>query len=168
MNVIFFIVLQIVFSNNTFNLSEMEPKQVSKNGMTVKWIVLDNYIQFTLQSPKHGWVAIGINEEATLINSNLIMANVENNSPRISDRFVVSLGNHKAVTDLGGEKCVALINGNQSSEGTSITFNIKKHSGDNFHYQLREGQAYYLTMAYSLADDFQHHSIMRTATKIIL
>lgn len=120
-----------------------------------------------MKSPQNGWVAIGINTEDNLIHSNLIMGSINHGKPILSDRHVISLGNHKSMEELFAHSQTELIFHSEEN-GTLIQFSIPNNSIDNYHYNLIKGNTYYLVMAYSMEDDFSHHSIMRTTVKIIL
>lgn len=146
-----------------------QDKSIHKNGMTVEWQFVDeNMVQFRLSTPSFGWSAIGINTQDGLVGSNLIMASIKDDLTTISDRYVVALGNHQAMSELGAESKVVLIDAQESDSGTEIIFQLDTRGDDGYHYELQEGKPIYLTMAYSREDDFGHHSAMRTSTKIIL
>lgn len=146
-----------------------QDKSIHKNGMTVQWQLVDEHtMQFKLSAPSYGWVAIGLNPQDRLVGSNLIMASIRDELTTISDRYVVALGNHQAMSELGVESKVILIDAQESDSGTEIIFQLDTRGDDAYHYELQEGKPIYLTMAYSREDDFGHHSAMRTSTKIIL
>lgn len=153
----------------TINSSLSSPKSVTRNGMTVEWTFINKQeVKFKLTTPTRGWAAIGLNVENSLVGSNLIMAAATCDSGIVSDRFVLALGNHKAVEELNISSQVKLSSATENNTGTTIEFTLNTKKSDAYHYALRAGDTLYLTMAYAHEDDFQHHSAMRTALSIIL
>lgn len=151
------------------SMSAQEPKSVSKNGMTVSWIFDETgNIQFRLSAPLKGWVAIGINTEEQLVGSNLIMASVKGETLSISDKYVVGLGDPRDMEKLGAHSKASLISGQEDDAGTIVEFAIPAKSEDQYHFDLQKGKVIYLTMAFSVDDDFGHHSRMRTMVKVTL
>ncbi|GLR17295.1 hypothetical protein GCM10007940_19100 [Portibacter lacus] len=141
---------------------------ISKNGMTVEWIFLDEKnIKFKVTSPEKGWVAIGLNTENELVGSNLIMAAVSDKQNLISDRYIVDFGDHQSVVSLGAESQVELISAVEGKKGTVVEFILKTKTLDEYHFNIARKQKFYLVMAYSREDDFSHHSAMRTSVEII-
>ena len=100
--------------------------------------------------------------------TNLIMASVEQDFYRVDDRYIVAPGNHQSMEALGMHDQILDRYGEEHRGKTFIHFTIPLKAKDTFHVTLTEGEQYHLLMAYSLKDDFQHHSIMRTSTKIKL
>ncbi|MFM9837886.1 MAG: DOMON domain-containing protein [Cyclobacteriaceae bacterium] len=138
------------------------------NGMTFHWRFHKEHLQCRVTAPTKGWVAIGFNTKDELSSTNLIMGSVEQDYVTIDDRFVVKPGDHKSITELGGSEAIVQRTGVEENGKTSISFSIPLSVNDKFHHNLVEGKEYYVLMAFSQEDDFQHHSIMRTTIKIRL
>lgn len=145
-----------------------EWKQVEKNGMTVRWTIQRNCLHFEVTAPTRGWVAVGLNTEDQLQGTNLIMGAVEEEFYRIDDRYIVAPGDHRSMTELGAIEQTCNRYGKEDEIHTVIKFSISAVAVDRYHKTLVAGKPYFLLMAYSLEDDFNHHSIMRTTTKINL
>lgn len=143
-------------------------KSTTVNGMTFQWAFDKDHLHCKATAPTKGWVAIGFNTQDELSGTNLIMGAVEQDFVTIDDRFIVGPGNHKSIAELGGSEALTLRAGDESSSSTTISFSIHQSVNDQFHHNLVEGKEYYVLLAFSQEDDFQHHSIMRTTIKIKL
>lgn len=145
---------------------KMQP--ITKNNMSVSWKIEGAFLHVSMSSPNQGWVAVGFNTADQLVGTNLIMAAVEKGKAVLSDRYIVAVGDHRSVADLGSRPTAKLVEGYENEQGTHITFSIPLKTMDKFHHVLEDGKTYYLLMAYSMEDDFQHHSMMRTSVMIRL
>jgi hypothetical protein len=156
-------------------------KSISSGGMTVQWRVEGAMLHCQMSAPTQGWLAIGFNTRDQLMNTNLIMGCVQRGAQqskgqdvvRVSDRFIVAPGLHKSISELNGTEEISNVHGMESlvdgRTQTTISFSMPLHAHDTKHHQiLAEGQQYTLLMAYSMEDDFQHHSTMRTSVPITL
>lgn len=143
-------------------------KSRSVNGMTFEWAFDKGNLHCKATAPTTGWVAIGFNTKDELSGTNLIMGAVEQDFVTIDDRFIVKPGSHKSITELGGSEALTQRAGHELSNNTTISFSIPLSVNDKFHHDLHEGREYYVLMAFSREDDFQHHSMMRTTIKIKL
>ena len=138
------------------------------DGMDVAWEYDGDLLTFKLHSPYQGWVALGFNQANDIVNTNLVMGAVSEQGVAMEEFYVVSFGNPQPVASLGGHPAVQRYLGLEDASGTSFEFTIDTRSRDGFHYDLHEGQKVWLICAYSLADDFGHHSIMRRHLEITL
>ena len=143
-------------------------KTVERNGMTVQWQVTATELQIRMSAPTQGWVAVGLNPNEHLMGTSLLMGRIQNANPEVEDFYVLSPGNYKPVTELGGESQVTLIEGSESPNGTYLHFSIPLEPDSEWHYALQAGKAMHLLMAYSRSDDFENHSMMRTSVLIEL
>lgn len=146
----------------------LKPQTIEKNGMHLEWAFQGEWLHLTMQAPTRGWLAIGLNTSEGLAGTNLMMAAVQEAEVRLSDRYILAPGEHRSVEELGGVPSLILLEGRESAEQTSITFKMPVRASDRFHYNLEAGKKYHLLLAYSLEDDFMHHSIMRCAVEISL
>ncbi|MEL6863076.1 MAG: DOMON domain-containing protein [Bacteroidota bacterium] len=143
-------------------------KQIEKNGMKVSWAFEGEQLKVEVVAPTKGWVAIGFNEQDQLVGHHLIMGKVVGDQIYVSDRYIRGIGQHYAVTELGGISHLSQPSGQEDSGGTQIRFHIATSPKDAFHYTLEKGQTIHLLIAYSQSDDFEHHSAMRSALTITL
>ncbi|MEQ9412316.1 MAG: DOMON domain-containing protein [Cyclobacteriaceae bacterium] len=143
-------------------------KKVERNGMVFEWRIEGAHLRCKVMAPTTGWVAIGFNTHSQLSGTHLIMGAVEQEFYRIDDRYIVAPGNHRSMIQMGVEDQITLKSGREWQGKTVIEFVIPLQSKDKYHLQLNEGSEYHLLMAFSAEDDFDHHSMMRTSTKIKL
>jgi hypothetical protein len=148
-------------TNDTMN-------KIGKNGMTVSWKIEEEHLRIVMTAPATGWVAIGFNTADELAGTNLLMGCVINTEVMLSDRYIVAPGDHRPVSDLGGTPAARLLSGSEDEHATRIEFLLPQKASDPWHHTLQAGQTYTLLLAFSLQDDFAHHSAMRTTTTITL
>lgn len=153
-----------MFQNCQAQLSN--PQKIEKNDMTVEWEIRGEWLHVKMAAPTTGWVAIGLNPVEGLVGTNLIMATVEAGAVRLSDRYIVAPGDHRSIADLGGKSSLVLVEGSENKRLTTITVKMPLRASDRFHHDLEPGIKIHLLMAFSLEDDFMHHSVMRTAVEI--
>jgi hypothetical protein len=146
----------------------MSERSISVNGMTVQWQHDHDTVRFEAFAPMQGWVALGFNLRDEIVGSNLIMGAVENGIVKVEDHYVLRHGEHRPVDSLGGTTAVKEAQGSEDRGGTIIRFTIPQKAIDQFHFDLSSGTPLYLILAYSLEDDFDHHSAMRVHQKVIL
>lgn len=167
-----------IFAGTVLNSQEVKnharTHTIEAGGMTVQLRYLDDSLDCLITAPTAGWVAIGFNSRSGLTGTNLIMAAVlPDGSVQISDRYVFGPGDHRAISDSSDTKTSSaaprLVSGieerRDSGHITRIRFRVPVVPRDRYHHDLRQ-QEFYLLMAYSQADEFDHHSTMRTERKI--
>jgi calcineurin-like phosphoesterase family protein len=150
------------------NFNGEHKKRIYENGMEVTWQFKNDRIYFTMSAPTDGWVAIGFNAQSDITGAYLIMGNVKKNKPKVVEYYTRSPGKYKSISELGGEVEVNNINGNENKENTKLQFSLPIKSSCQYKRDLTKGKKYFLLIAYSRSDDFQHHSMMRTSLKIEL
>lgn len=143
-------------------------KTITKNGMTVQWEIFGDSLQMRLHAPTRGWVAVGFNTADQLQGTHLIMGHVVGKRVHIEDRYIRRPGDHVLITSLGGSDALCNKSGTETDKGTTLHFKLPLRTCDDYHIDLQPSKSYYLLMAYSREDDFEHHSMMRTSIKIIL
>lgn len=149
-----------IFGQNT--------KYINKNGMIVTWEHQNDRIHFTMEAPTDGWVTIGFNIHDGTKGAYLLMGKVVDGKAQVVEHYTSNPGNYRPITQYGVTTQVNDTRGIETSEKTSISFSLPTKSHSKYQKSLNIGQQYHLIMAYSQEDDFQHHSIMRTSTKIKL
>jgi DOMON domain len=163
-----FLMTLLISKSFSIQAQQKDFKKATVNGMTFHWRFDKDHLQCQASAPNKGWVAIGFNTKDELSGTNLIMGAVEQDFVTIDDRFIVKPGEHKSIIDLGGSEAVVHRSGTEENGVTTISFSIPLSVNDKFHHNLLEGKEYYVLMAFSQEDDFQHHSIMRTTIKLKL
>lgn len=151
-----------------FDPSEQQQNMIEKNGMKVRWSFLNDRIYFDVSAPTSGWVAIGFNEKPGLEGTYLLMGHVTNGVAEVKEHFVVAPGDYRPMEAFGAPSVVTIGWGVEETGSTSLQFSIPIKANDAFRKQMSPASSLHLLLAYSASDDFQHHSIMRTQTKIQL
>ncbi len=172
------VVLLTVFFSGLLSLSlpsqplfnqGMEEKSVKIGGMTVRWSLQPGgMVECSITAPTTGWVALGFNTRDDIVGTNLIMASVEQGKVRIEDQYVVRAGEHLPVNMLGGTSAVSNVRGTEQHGVSTVSFTITQHAQDRFHHNLTEAASVFLICAYSMEDDFAHHSRMRQHVKVVI
>ncbi len=136
--------------------------------MLFQWQITDGRLHCKLTAPTEGWVAVGFNPQKGLAGTNLIMGCVENGILTLEDRFIVKPGLHKSKLELGSPDNLDDKAGWEAFGMTSISFTIPLEASDPYSHSLKPGQLCHILLAYSLEDNFLHHSLRRTSLGIIL
>lgn len=114
-----------------------------------------------IKAPTKGWLAVGFNSQNQIVGSDLKMFCVKNNQIEAEDQFVKGVQSHPEDKHLEGMNNIRLIKGTEAFGETSIAFKIPLISNDPVDFQHSLDQEFWLILAYSVEDDFTHHSIMR-------
>ncbi len=148
--------------------SQTKMKTITKNGMTVSWEFKSNRIYFEMVAPTDGWVAIGFNNSESTTGNYLIMGKVENGKVTVEEHYTSSPGNYQTFAKLLVDSSVDNVEGLEINNKTTVKFSLPTISTNKYAKDLKEKNEYILLIAFSQEDDFQHHSIMRTSSKINL
>jgi len=163
------IIILVFLSSNIMCTAEgQEAKIVMKNGMTVSWYFDDKEIHFEMYAPTEGWIAFGLNEYSGIRNAYLLMGHIAKGEADIVEHYTQSPGNYRPIQDLGGSVQVQNVSGKEKNGNTFLRFSLPIGKATEYQKVLVEGKKYHMILAYSVDDDFQHHSIMRTSVEIQL
>lgn len=143
-------------------------QKISVNQMNVSWEFQQDSIVFEADAPDDGWIALGFNSKNDIVGSNLIMVNVINGKASAEDFFVVSAGNPRPVEEFDVKPQVSKVSGTESNGQTKVRFSLPVKASDTYHFNLQKGHEIWLICAYSMEDEFDHHSRMRKHVKIEL
>lgn len=141
---------------------------ITVKDMEVKWTEQGDHFSFELSAPTKGWVALGFNQKNSIVHTNLVMAAVKEGKVETEDFYVVGFGNPQPIATLGGKAAIRQVEGEEKAGRTTIRFSIPKEAVDKYHYNLKPGQELWLICAYSRADEFDHHSMMRQHVRVQL
>ncbi|MEM9075697.1 MAG: DOMON domain-containing protein [Bacteroidota bacterium] len=136
--------------------------------MTVSWKFNEEIIGFTASAPYEGWVALDFNTKNDIVGSNLIMVSVSNGKVKSEDFFVIGVGNPKPVNQLGSKPQVISASGSESAGKTQISFSMPTRALDKYHLDLQKGSKIWLICAFSMEDEFDHHSRMQEHVEVEL
>lgn len=162
-----FALLQVVGSLLADNWNEPSRHGIIiKQQMQVSWRASEGKVHFGLTAPVAGWLAIGLNTSDQLKGTYLLMARVVKGQAEVVEHKVISPGVYRPFHELGADMAVSNIHGSEREGSTTVSFSLPEMNVSPLAFPMQEGQSYTLLMAYSVSDDFQHHSIMRTSEVI--
>lgn len=148
-----------------FFLIETDPHELKVGPMTLRYEVQQDSLWLQLKAPTKGWIAIGFNDRNDIVGSDLLMFSVRNGLVFYEDQFVKAAQQHPADWELGEGSSIQMIEGTETEGWTSATFKIPLYANEPYDFNHQPGKDFWLIMAYSLHDDFDHHSIMRKHRK---
>lgn len=160
MKPLFLFMLALLCSILTIPLSAQQIVKAGKMTFSAHWLD-DQTIEISLEAPTQGWLAVGFNQKNNILNSDLIMLRVKGGKVEGEDQFVTDFQKHPKDTSLGGSRDIKVISGVETTKGTSITLQIPAQSADTYDFIHQKQKDFWLILAYSVDDDFDHHSIMR-------
>lgn len=118
-------------------------------------------ITLQITAPANGWLAVGFNTENNIIGSDLLQFAVNNGKIQAEDQLVTGPQVHPTDLSLGGQHNIHLLDFAEIPGQTAVRFRIPARSGDPMDFKHALNQPFWLITAYSVSDDFQHHSIQR-------
>ena len=136
-------------------------KELAVNGMNLRYEVIQDSIYAFLSAPTKGWMMIGFNSKNSVEDADFKFFNIESNVMNTSDRVNIGGRNYPPDEDLRGVNNIRVVSGQENSSGTAIHFVIPLKTKDRNDFQHYLNQSFWLILAYSEEDDFQHHSRMR-------
>jgi hypothetical protein len=143
-------------------------KTIDKNGMKVSWYFQNEQIYFEISAPTDGWITVGFNQNSGIQGAYLLMGNVINGKANLVEHYTISTGNYKPITELGEISQVKNIEGEEKNNFTQMKFSLPVKTLNKYQKDLKPDMNYFMILAYSREDDFQHHSMMRTHIKVTL
>lgn len=136
--------------------------------MGVSCSASDGMLEVTVEAPTTGWVAIGFNPSSMMKDANIIIGYVDGNSAVVQDHFGVSGFGHKEDTGLGGSDDIKNVSGNESDDGTTLSFSIPLDSGDKYDTPLQAGDEVKVILAYGDSDNLSAKHTYRTSASITI
>ncbi len=140
-------------------------QDVILGGMTMSYQIVENNIEIVLQAPTTGWLGIGFNQENSIVKSDLYLLRVKDNEAEGLDMYVVTAGNPKEDHEIGGYFNLSAIEGKEVNGSTTLKFKLPIGSKDRYDFSHELGADFWLILAYSQLDDWDHHSMMRKHIK---
>jgi len=136
-------------------------KEVKINGMLFQYEIKEDSLYGFLSAPTMGWLMIGFNDKNTTSGADFKFFAVIDQTNVASDRKNIEGRNYPSDMKLGGKNNIKLIEGEENQNGTEISFVLPLQTGDTNDFQHEMGKPFWLILAYSAEDDFNHHSRMR-------
>ena len=134
-------------------------------GMELSYTLRGDSVDISLSAPTLGWIGLGFNDQNSIVRSDLLLFHVVNGKTEAIDMHVVSAGNPKKDTALGGWHSIRIKGGQEMGNKTIVHFSIALHNDDWYDYQHELANDFWLILAYSTHDEFAHHSSMRKHVK---
>lgn len=129
--------------------------------MQLKWKIVGDHINFELMAPDDGWVAIGFNKTNTILHADLYQFRVKDGEVEGRDLWAKGLSDPRLDTSLNGTNNLENVSGNEQSEKTTASFSLPLYSAESTDLGLTPGKEIWLILAYSMSDDWDHHSRVR-------
>lgn len=128
-------------------------------------------LEVRLAAPTSGWVLVGFNDREGLDGARLFFARVRDGqvqaeAHRTDFRFPAPF--HQRITRHGGMEDFRALRGQQEGGMTRVAFSVPLVPKGRAHIALASGASIHVILAWSVSDDFDHHSRMRTAARIVL
>ena len=139
--------------------------KIQQGPMTCTYSVQQDSIEIELSAPTTGWLAIGFNTENSIVGSDLKQLTIREGQVFYEDQFVQAFQTNPPDESHGGESNITIINGIEKAGSTTIKFRIPMQSEDTFDFKHCTKKDFWLILAYSQSDDFEHHSTMRKHVK---
>jgi hypothetical protein len=170
-NFIFAIIVETLVSNPILIHSKNNEsivnnmKSIENEKVSWKYDDTQNKIHFYMSSPEKGWIAIGLNEEDSIVGADLFMINKLESSGEINceHQYVTDFGKHPSVDFLNKKNRIVtytyLFDENRNISNAEIV--IRPRVDDESDRRFMKGKKVYLFFAYSRESDFSHHSIYR-------
>lgn len=143
---------------------------ISRDGYTLAWEFDGDDVAFTMSAPTTGWVAVGFDPSAAMLDADMIIGYVEEGEVFITDQWGDGYTSHRPDIELGGSDEVIPVSGSESEGVSEITFRRPLSTGDRFDHQLIPGGTHTFLLAYGPgdADGFTgKHSWVKTVEAIL-
>ena len=160
--------LSVLLLGLSFASLEAQQPKLAIGGMEVAWEFDKDTIIFTAIAPDDGWVGLGFNSKNAIEGANLFLFNHSKDGSSAMEYYVVSAGNPKPVKTLGSKEQLITYTTEEMDGKTHVRFSLPTTAVDNYHFNLRPNTTLWLICAYSMEDEFEHHSRMRKHIRVTL
>lgn len=147
---------------------ETPSRLIELGGMSAEIKAAGNRWHIHLSAPTQGWVGIGFNDRPQMTGTHLLLGRVIDQSADMNEYHVFGPGDPRLLQEIGAKASVEQVLGKEANGTTSLSFSIPMEASDRWHHPLRQGQSVYIWLAFSVSDDWTHHSRMRKGTWITL
>lgn len=146
-------------------------RQIEHAKMRFEWRIVADRIEIQLSAPTTGWVLVGFNDRPGLDGARLFFTRVragqvEAEAHRTDFRFPAPF--HQRITRHGGVEDFEDLRGETRGGVTRTAFSVPLIAKGAPHVRLSPGKSIHVIMAWSVSDDFDHHSRMRTGVDLTL
>ena len=145
-----------------------QQQKLAVGGMEVDWEFDQDTIVFTATAPDDGWIGLGFNSHDAIKGANLFLFNHTKKGSAAMEYFVLNPGNPKPVKSLGSQEQLIAYSTKEMDGKTQVRFSLPTTAVDDYHFDLGPNTTLWLICAYSMEDEFEHHSRMRKHVKVTL
>ncbi len=135
--------------------------RISYGGMEVNYERVGDSLDISLRAPTQGWLALGFNEQNDIIGSDLKMMAVVDGNVIVDDQWVTAPRVHPSDETMAGQTNIRVLSAQETNTYTHFRLRLPLATPDRNDLALKAGKSLWLIMAYSVSDDFEHHSRMR-------
>lgn len=139
--------------------------ELKQGEMIFRYEIIKDSIFCFLSAPTNGWIMVGFNSDNSTQLADFKFFAIKNRKIIAEDRKNIGGRNYPTDESLDGENNLRVYSGIEVNGITQISFAIPLISNDPNDYQFNLNQQFYLILAYSREDDFEHHSIYRKHIK---
>ncbi len=143
-------------------------KVINDINMEILWYHEDGHIIISLETPTTGWQAIGFNKSPDLTDTYFIFCRIQNNKAESVEYYTESPGKYGPIYPDKSVQRIEILEAHENDAGTYTKIKIPVEAVHRKQKQLSKGMKYTVHYAYSMEDDFQHHSLRRSSTNINL
>ena len=145
-------------------------KELTTNGFVFRWKVQGDSLDFTIEAPTTGWVAVGFKPRFMMWEADFAIGYIEDGEVFISDDFGVSNVSHQADTRQGGSNDIIILGGRELGTTTSIQLRRPLDSKDAYDQALTPGETVQAIFAWgsNSADNFTSIHSRRGSFKFTL
>lgn len=138
---------------------------IERGGLQVGLEVRGDQLKIEAKAPTQGWMVVGFNDRKGLQGARLLFMRVRNGRAECElhrTDFAYPRPFHRPRTHIGGKNAVSEVEGQQNESETRVSCSIPMKSGEPLDIELYPGKPFHLILAWSVSDDFDHHSRFRT------
>ncbi len=134
---------------------------ISTSGISFSYHIDEDKLVCRLAAKTTGWVGVGFNSQNSIVSSDLLLFNIIDGNVSSRDLYVKGFGDPREDIALGGSSTVKILSSEEAGNTTTVQFSIPLDSKDPYDFVHRKNEEFWLILAYSIADEFEHHSRVR-------
>lgn len=162
----------------SFALTSPMEAQVSRGhaegaGMELTWTTTADRLEGELRAPTEGWVLVGFNRlhegrERGLPGARLFFFAVDSSGTTRVEEHIADPPSHAPRARASGEAAVRVVQAERRGSSTHVRFSLPLGPVHGSDVALEAGAPTELILAYSVSDDFDHHSRRRVHRRVEL
>lgn len=136
-------------------------REVKTGQLLFTYEIVGDSLHCFLSAPTQGWLLVGFNTENSTQQADFKFFAITETGLNYADYKNTDRRNYVPDTSLQGENNIRIHYYKENKTGSSVLFSIPLKTMDSNDFQHDIHKKFWLILAYSVADDFQHHSIHR-------